>query len=104
MRFLGRHITQLAGAQTLPQSFVAQEKEGPVFLDRSAGGDSELVARERWFLLVEEVAGVQSVIAREVEDISMEMVCPAFGDIANLSKTAKKGASLDWFAESPILA
>ena len=63
--------------QTLAERFEGSKEEGLVLQDRSAEIAAELVQAERLLLDREGIAGVEDVIAQELEQIAMIRVCAA---------------------------
>ncbi len=72
--------------QVLAESFVIAEHEGLVLLDRAAQRDAELVAlKARNGIRVEEVAGVEVVVAQEFVERSVQLIGSGLGDDQNLA-------------------
>ena len=73
----GRDIERFRDAQVLPQSFVDYKQKSLVFLDRPAERSPEVVSlklRGRRIRKIEEILGIQSGVAHEIENIAVELV------------------------------
>ena len=60
-----------------PQTFIAGEEERPVFYNRPANAETELVLPEwRFFCSIEEVFGVEHIVPEKLKDTTVKLICP----------------------------
>src|SRR5207253_8985348 len=73
------------------EAHVVREEKRPALRDRPAERAAELVLVELAFLLLEEVAGVERVVAKEFEAGAVQRVRPALGRYEDGSAAAAAG-------------
>src|SRR5215475_11618668 len=88
----GNGIANRGNSKPFPQRFIGTEEEQLILLYRSAHGTTEVVplewrqtARRKLCLVVEEIAGVQDVVAKVLKQRSMKAVGAALGGDRHLT-------------------